>query len=47
MVKLEAAGINSAQDLVNCDIKELVTKGFSKTSLSRWQQNAKKLLEER
>lgn len=45
--KLEAAGINTAQALANCNIEDLVTKGFSETSLTRWQQNAKKFLEER
>jgi hypothetical protein len=45
--KLEAAGINNAKALANCNIEDLATKGFSKTSLSRWQQNAQKLLDER
>ena len=44
--KLEAAGITSAQTLVNSTLEELGAKGFSETSITRWQQNAKKLLEE-
>ena len=43
--KLKAVGINNARDLANCDLKELVTKGFSETTLSRWKQNAQHLLE--
>ncbi len=45
--KLEAAGIDNAQVLANSDPNELIAKGFSKTSISRWQQDAKKLLEKR
>jgi hypothetical protein len=44
--KLEAAGITSAQILVNSTLEELEAKGFSETRIARWQQNAKKLLEE-
>ena len=45
--KLEAAGITTAQVLATSTLTELTTQGFSATSISRWQQNAKKLLEER
>lgn len=45
--KLEAAGITTAQVLATSTLKELTAQGFSATRISRWQQNAKKLLEER
>jgi hypothetical protein len=44
--KLEAAGITTAQILATSTLEELVARGFSETSILRWQQNAKKLLEE-
>ena len=44
--KLEAAGITTAQILVRSTLEDLVAQGFSKTSILRWQQNAKTLLEE-
>lgn len=44
--KLEAAGITTAQILAKSTLEELVVHGFSETSILRWQQNAKKLLEE-
>jgi hypothetical protein len=44
--KLEAAGITTAQILVKSTLEELVSQGFPETSILRWQQNAKKLLEE-
>ena len=44
--KLEAAGITTAQILAKSTLEELVAQGFSETSILRWQQNAKKLLEE-
>lgn len=43
--KLEAAGITTAQILAKSSRDELVALGFSETSILRWQQNAKKLLE--
>jgi predicted flap endonuclease-1-like 5' DNA nuclease len=45
--KLEAAGITTAQILARSTLEELAAHGFSKTSIHRWQQNAKTLLDER
>lgn len=45
--KLEAAGITTAQMLARSTLEELVAQGFSETSILRWQQNAKTLLEKR
>ena len=44
--KLEAAGIPTAQILVHSTLDDLVAQGFSKTSVLRWQENAKTLLDE-